>query len=133
VVAPLNFDIEPEVFTIDLGLDGVFKMQRIASASFVVPGGSGSLSVFWILGYGGGIFVPCADSTNNVNTYGGGRYLFDTIKGADLGSDERAMVFDFNYAYHPSCTYNPRWTCPLAPPENRLDFPITAGEMLSDI
>jgi uncharacterized protein (DUF1684 family) len=39
------------------------------------------------------------------------------------------LVLDFNYAYHPSCHYNPRWVCPLAPSQNRLDFPIPVGEM----
>jgi uncharacterized protein len=38
------------------------------------------------------------------------------------------VVLDFNYAYNPSCAYNSRWACPLAPPENRLDEPVRAGE-----
>ena len=64
-------------------------------------------------------------------TYGGGRYLYDTIKGADLGVDETSIVLDFNYAYHPSCAYDERWSCPLAPAENRLDFAVEAGERLA--
>jgi uncharacterized protein (DUF1684 family) len=88
------------------------------------------LSLFWISGYGGGVFVPFADATSRETTYGGGRYLLDTIKGADLGSTpEGEIILDFNFAYNPSCAYNPRWTCPLAPPENRLPFAVTAGEM----
>jgi uncharacterized protein (DUF1684 family) len=82
------------------------------------------------MGYGGGVFLPFRDATNNRQTYGGGRYLYDTIKGADLGTAQGGIVLDFNYAYHPSCYYNPRWVCPLAPPQNILDFPVTAGEML---
>ena len=84
--------------------------------------------LFWIAGYGGGLFLPFGDVTNGRQTYGGGRYLYDTIKGADLGATLDEMVLDFNYAYHPSCHYNPRWVCPLAPPESKLPFPILAGE-----
>jgi uncharacterized protein (DUF1684 family) len=53
----------------------------------------------------------------------------DTVKGSDLGStpDDR-LVLDFNFAYNPSCSYDPRWSCPLAPPANRLSVEIRAGE-----
>jgi uncharacterized protein len=89
-----------------------------------------SLGAFWIAGYAGGLFVPFIDSTSGHQTYGGGRYLLDTIKSADLGSSAEAdqVVLDFNYAYHPSCAYDPRWVCPLAPPDSRLAVPIRAGE-----
>ena len=51
------------------------------------------------------------------------------MKGADLaGAAASALVLDFNYAYNPSCAYDPRWSCPLAPPENRLDVAVEAGE-----
>lgn len=50
-----------------------------------VDTGSGTLRLFWIAGYGGGLFLPFGDATNGTQTYGGGRYLYDTIKGADLG------------------------------------------------
>ena len=68
-------------------------------------------------------------SDSEMRTYGGGRYLIDTVKHADLGGDKDEIIIDFNYAYNPSCAYNPRWNCPLAPPENRLDVPIEAGEL----
>ncbi len=61
-------------------------------------------------------------------SYGGGRYLLDTVKGADLGGTDGRLVVDFNYAYNPSCAYDPQWSCPLAPPANRLTVPILAGE-----
>jgi uncharacterized protein (DUF1684 family) len=95
----------------------------------------GDLDVFWLEGYGGGLFLPFKDATNGTSTYGGGRYLLDTAKGADLGStaDTDELVVDFNYAYHPSCAYSPRWTCPLAPPRNTLAVAVEAGErMLQD-
>lgn len=69
------------------------------------------------------------DTTSGLQTYGGGRYLYDTIKGADLGATLDELVLDFSYAYHPSCHHNPRWVCPLAPLQNRLDFPISVGEI----
>jgi len=58
----------------------------------------------------------------------GGRYLYDTIKGADLGAAYETLVLDFNYAYNPSCAYSPRWVCPLPPIEDRLYISIRAGE-----
>ena len=88
----------------------------------------GDLDVWWLEAYGGGIFVPFKDATNGHTTYGGGRYLLDTAKGADLGSTPSSLVVDFNYAYHPSCFYSPRWACPLAPIGNVLDVAIEAGE-----
>ena len=130
VVATINTDIEPEVFMVELDEDGTFRYRRFAQVSFELPTGAGSLSLFWIMGYGGGLFLPFGDGTNRETTYGAGRYLYDTIKGADLGARGGEIVLDFNYAYNPSCVYNYRWVCPLAPPDNKLPFPITAGEML---
>ena len=66
--------------------------------------------------------------TSGRSTYGAGRYLLDTVKGADLGIDGPRLVLDFNFAYNPSCAYDPRFVCPLAPPPNRLAVPIEAGE-----
>jgi len=89
----------------------------------------GELTLFWIGGYGGGVFLPFRDGTSGRETYGGGRYLLDGIKGADLGSaPDGRMVLDFNFAFHPSCAHQPVWTCPLAPPENRLPAPVRGGE-----
>ena len=95
-----------------------------------VETGFGVLPVFWIDVYGGGIFIPFRDATSGNATYGGGRYVLDTVKGADLGStDDGRLVIDLNFAYHPSCHYNYRWSCPLAGPESRLEARIEAGEM----
>jgi uncharacterized protein (DUF1684 family) len=88
----------------------------------------GSLDLYWLEGYGGGVFLPFADATRGSETYGGGRYLLDTVKGADLGAVDGKLVLDFNFAYNPSCSYDPRWACPLSPPENRLEAEIRAGE-----
>ena len=99
------------------------------------PGGGAALTVLWLTTYGGGLFLPFRDLTSGDTTYGGGRYLLDTVKGADLGSPPGAaerLVLDANYAYHPSCAHDPRWSCPLAPPENRLAVAVHAGELLPD-
>jgi uncharacterized protein (DUF1684 family) len=84
--------------------------------------------VWWLGGYGGGIFLPLRDGTAGQSTYGGGRYLLDTVKGADLDVEDGGLVLDFNFAYNPSCAYDPRWVCPLAPAANRLPVPVEAGE-----
>jgi uncharacterized protein (DUF1684 family) len=112
------------------GEDIAFK--RIGQVTFELYGQQLSLAAFWIVGYAGGLFVPFKDATNGHETYGAGRYLLDTIKSADLGSDAKTdtVILDFNYAYHPSCTYDPIWVCPLAPPDSRLTIRVEAGERL---
>ena len=121
---------ERATFEITLAADGVLRCARVGVAHFVLAGRRANLALYWLGGYGGGLWLPFADATTGVSTYGGGRYLYDTIKGADLGVNETSIVLDFNYAYHPSCAYDERWSCPLAPPENRLDFAVEAGERL---
>ena len=73
------------------------------------------------------------DATNGQETYGAGRYLLDSAKSADLGGDREngTLVLDFNFSFQPSCAFDPKWACPLAPPENRIDAPIRAGERLT--
>lgn len=88
-----------------------------------------TLELFWLESYGGGVFLPFRDGTSGAETYGGGRYLLDSVKGSDLGGEER-LVLDFNFAYHPSCVYSNRWSCPLAPAQNHLSTQISAGERL---
>lgn len=116
------------------GDDGVIRYRRTGSLQFRLHEEDCSLTVLAMIGYGGGLFVPFRDSTSGTETYGGGRYLVDTVKNTDAGCLEITagspdVVIDFNYAYHPSCVYSPRWACPLAPAENWLPIPIRAGEM----
>ena len=108
-------------------VDGVVPLDRIGT---VALDGLGRLDVWWLGGYGGGVFLPLRDGSAGRTTYGGGRYLLDTIKGADLGGDSARLVVDANFAYHPSCTYDPRWSCPLAPEGDRIEAPVDAGEQL---
>ena len=127
----VDFDpqVEPGTLEMELPEEGIIHLLRIGRIHFALENRPLTLTLFWIQGYGGGIFLPFRDQTNNHETYGGGRYLLETIKLADLGREEDRLVIDFNYAYNPSYTYNPRWVCPLAPPENWLAAPVRAGEL----
>ena len=106
--------------------------NRIGRVRFMLHGGEQHVGLYWLDAYGGGLFLPFVDATGGRETYGGGRYLLDTVKGSDLGSVADGLVLDFNFAYNPSCSYNPAWACPLAPAENRLAIPIRAGERHRD-
>jgi uncharacterized protein (DUF1684 family) len=104
------------------------QFRPFALASFELKGERLSLEVYWLTAYGGGVFLPFRDATSGHGSYGGGRYLLDTVKGADLGAEGGRLVLDFNFAYNPSCSYDPGWVCPLAPPANRLPVAVEAGE-----
>lgn len=108
------------------GTDGVVALRRLGTVSLPL----GGLDVWWLEGYGGGLWLPVRDATCGRTSYGGGRYLLDTVKGADLGGDDRHLVVDLNFLYHPSCAYDAAWACPLAPPGNRLETAVEAGEQL---
>jgi uncharacterized protein (DUF1684 family) len=111
---------------------GGLSFSRVGTVRIPFPDGERPLSVFWLAGYAGGLFLPFRDGSNGQETYGAGRYLLDTAKSADLGTDAGGrLILDFNFAYQPSCAFDPRWACPLAPPENRLDIDIRAGERLA--
>ncbi len=131
VAAHLHEDAPEHAAVAQLESDQV-ALARVGRLDFTLAGRTLSLATYWVAGYAGGLFVPFRDGTSGGDTYGGGRYLLDTIKSADLGQDGAAgtLVLDFNYAYHPSCTYDARWVCPLAPPENRLPVAVRAGERL---
>ena len=119
---------EPEALEIPGSAGSLVRFTRFAAARFELGGESRELQLYWLDGYGGGVFLPVADATSGSETYGAGRYVLDTVKGADLGGDGETLVLDFNFAYNPSCSYDARWACPLAPPANRLPFAIRAGE-----
>jgi uncharacterized protein (DUF1684 family) len=69
------------------------------------------------------LFLIFTDATSGKETYGAARFLY-----ADMPRDGK-IVLDFNKAYNPPCAFTPYATCPLAPPENRLDVRVTAGEL----
>jgi uncharacterized protein (DUF1684 family) len=117
------------------GEDRVITYRRAGLLRFRLAGEDCRLTVFSLVGYGGGLFLPFRDATSGNETYGGGRYLFDTVKNTDglvLGLTAGApdITIDFNFAYNPSCVYDARWACPLAPRENWLPVPVRAGEKM---
>ena len=69
------------------------------------------------------------DGLAGTETYGGGRYVIDTVKGADLGGEDGRLVIDLNFAYNPSCAYDPAWVCPLAPMGNVVTAALAVGEL----
>lgn len=123
---------DPRRMEVETGTDGTVPFDLVGVAS--VPG-VGDLDVWRLASYGGGLFVPVKDALAGKlgGTYGGGRYLLDTVKGADLGPGAApdSLVLDFNFAYNPSCAYDPAWACPLAQPGNTVAVEIPVGEQYS--
>lgn len=115
-----------------MSIGDALHFRRIGRVTIPFDDGPRGLDLFWMAGYAGGLFLPFRDATNGAETYGAGRYLLDAAKSADLGGDPEAgtLILDFNFAYQPSCAFDDRWACPLAPPANRLDRAIRAGERL---
>jgi len=117
------------------GDDGSVRYRRAGLLKFRLGAQACRLTVLSLVQYAGGLFVPFRDATSGRETYGGGRYLFDTAKDTDglvleIMPGSLELTIDFNYAYNASCAYSPRWACPLAPLENHLETPVRAGEMV---
>jgi uncharacterized protein len=126
---PVDPVAAPDKLAIDTGPDGVTRLDQVGWVTLPDPVGR-RLAVWWLGQYGGGLFLPLRDATAGRTSYGGGRYLLDTAKGADLGSAGETLVIDLNFLYHPSCRYDVRWVCPLAPAGNTVDVPVMAGERM---
>jgi uncharacterized protein len=114
---------------VQTGATEATTLRRIGVVALPAPL-QDTLDVWWMEQYAGGVFIPVRDATAGTTSYGGGRYLLDTAKGADLGGDGATLVIDLNFLYHPSCRYNADWQCPLAPPGNTIAAPVQAGERL---
>ncbi len=126
-IAPI--ENEPEE-VVEVG-EGQMRLRPVGRTTGLSEALGAELTLFWIGGYGGGLFLPFKDATNGSETYGGGRYLLDAIKGADLGrGPDGATILDFNFTYAPSCAHNADYICPLSPPENRLPALVRGGEKL---
>lgn len=132
-VVDIDTSVEPKRSTMLMNAAETMTLVVVGKMHFAIDDQPLTLSIYWLDIYGGGLFLPFRDTTCAKESYGGGRYLFDTIKGSDFitvpGSGGKRIMLDFNYAYNPSCAYNSRWVCPLAPAENHLSVPIRAGEM----
>jgi uncharacterized protein (DUF1684 family) len=135
----LRFIVELDVLsdsrteTMTAGADGKVTLLPFARSRGLAAALGGELTLYWINLYGGGVFLPFRDATSGKTSYAGGRYLLDTIKGADLGWEGERVVLDFNFAYNPSCAYAEQWICPLPPPANTLPGSVTAGERMSGL
>jgi uncharacterized protein (DUF1684 family) len=125
----VDMDVPSASFEFETGTDGLVPFKRIG---LVRLPDIGALDVWWLSSYGGGMFVPIKDTLAGTKTYGGGRYLIDTVKGADLGGNDGRLVIDLNFAYNPSCAYDPRWACPLAPPGNVVPTSVPVGELMPE-
>ena len=117
---------EPEEWVYATATDGDVPFER---AGRFALGDLGSVDVWWLASYGGGLFVPLRDGSCGDTSYGAGRYVLDTVKGADLGREGQEWVLDLNFAYNPSCAYDPAWACPLAPAGNRIEAVVPVGEL----
>ncbi|MDI5964261.1 DUF1684 domain-containing protein [Streptantibioticus silvisoli] len=111
------------------GADGTTTLRPAGRVRLPAPV-EAAVGVWWLAQYAGGLFLPLRDGTSGTTSYGGGRYLLDTAKGADLGGGDGALVVDLNFLYHPSCRYDAAWQCPLAPAGNVVGAPVRAGERL---
>jgi uncharacterized protein (DUF1684 family) len=116
---------EPETFQIPTSDGQLRPAHRAGTFSFEHDGRTMTLTGYTLDGgHSHSIFVPFLDATSGTETYGAGRYL-------DLEPEEDGTYWlDFNLAYHPSCVYDPQYSCPLTPAENRLPVRIEAGERL---
>jgi uncharacterized protein (DUF1684 family) len=118
---------EPENFEIPTSDGRLRPAHRAGVLRFDIGGEPRQLTAYTFNeGAGESLFVPFLDVTSGKETYGAGRYL-------DLEPEEDgSYTLDFNLAYHPSCVYDPKYSCPLTPAENRLPVKIEAGERLAE-
>lgn len=120
----------PALVTVPASAGDGYRVVDAGTARAVLHGAEIALRLLWLDDYAGGLLVMCRDATSGAETYGAGRYVLDTAKSADLGAEDGGLLLDFNFAYQPSCSYDPRWSCPLPPRENWLTVAIRAGERL---
>jgi uncharacterized protein (DUF1684 family) len=131
----LRFELEvkpaetDQTVGLNTGQDGTTTLVPAGRVELPAPL-NGSIVLWWLHQYAGGLFAPLRDGSAGDTSYGGGRYLLDTAKGADLGGGDDTLIIDLNFLYHPSCRYDPAWVCPLAPAGNRIEASVLAGERL---
>jgi uncharacterized protein (DUF1684 family) len=115
------FDQQP--IQMQTSTSGVQTYVRYGKFKFEAEGQPAELTIYQ---NENGYFLPFVDSLAGKETYPAGRYLEpEQLYG-------NRFLVDFNIAYNPLCAYNEMWSCPITPPENRLNIPIRAGEKLFD-
>jgi hypothetical protein len=134
---PIDSNFRIEARLVRLNAQPFFQMRTTtnrlpeyrvwAEVLFVLDGKEVRLKVYQnknnitSLMYSDYLFLPFTDQTNGDETYLGGRYL-------DLRITENdSITLDFNKAYHPYCAYNKKYSCPVVPESNHIDFPLRAG------
>jgi uncharacterized protein (DUF1684 family) len=120
---------EPVRLVVPTGGEETTTLRLIGRVELPAPL-SAPLDVWRLEQYAGGLFIPLRDGTAGDTSYGGGRYILDTAKGADLGGGMDTLTIDLNFLYHPSCRYGPDWVCPLAPAGNVITASVHGGERL---
>ena len=116
----------PSRFEVDAGTGRVLAYDRVG----VLRTPWGPLDAWELDSWGGGLWVPVRDRGSGTLSYDGGRYLYDTACGADLGTGpDGGLVVDLNFLYAPPSAHDPRSACPLPPPGNVLDVVVPVGEL----
>ncbi|HSR60451.1 MAG TPA: DUF1684 domain-containing protein [Robiginitalea sp.] len=119
----------PEALPFDMptSTDRMARERKFGTLYFELKDGPVSLEIyqspdlFLEKGMENYLFLPFTDKTNGEETYSGGRYIDLQIPKGD------SILIDFNQAYNPYCAYNPKFSCPIVPSVNRIDFEIRAG------
>ena len=124
VTARLEAWPEPKEISIPNVLGGNFKMKSPGVLKFSVKGKEYSLQP--VTEDDKSLFIIFGDGSNRNETYKAGRFLY-----ADMPVNGET-VLDFNKAYNPPCAFTPFATCPLPPPQNKLEVEIKAGEKRYD-
>jgi uncharacterized protein (DUF1684 family) len=128
--AEVHRTAEPLRMVVETGTDGTVPFDLVGTVRLPYIG---ALDVWRLASYAGGLFLPLKDALAGKpgGTYGGGRYLLDTVKGADLGPgvDDDTLILDFNFAYNPSCAFDPMWACPLPQAGNIVPVEVPVGEL----
>ena len=101
-------------------LGGNFKMKSPGIVRFRLSGKEFALQP--VIENDKQLFFIFKDETAGGETYGAGRFLYtdNPVNGK--------VVLDFNKAENPPCAFTEFATCPLPPPQNKLDVAIQAGE-----
>jgi len=128
VIATLERDPSPREEMVVSTRGNRRRAHRTGWLDFEVPGSRGRLVALRLLEPGvdeSSVSILFRDATTGHETYSVGRYLDPN----PLPGSRDRYVLDFNRAYNPVCAFSPHYNCPLPPQENRLAFPIRAGEL----
>ena len=120
-------EAEPRRIVLPSSADRVAPFDRVG----VLRTPWGPLDAWQCVAYGTGFWVPVRDAGSGSLSFSGGRYLYDSAHGADLGSSaDGELVVDLNFLHAPPCAHDPRELSPLAPQGNVLDVVVPVGELL---